>query len=119
MKNILLIEDDESHLARWVDELDIYGYKDPTCAKTVEQALIQLPQKLWDAVAVDGCIGGDNFNSPPLIAQIKTVVSFNCPIIAASRSPELAKLMLQAGCTHAVRMKDHVPGFIHSILRRQ
>jgi DNA-binding response OmpR family regulator len=118
-KNILLIEDDNDQLNRWLEELELYGYKDTTCARTIEEAIILFPQKQWDAIVVDGCIGGDDFNSPPLIKEIKAKSKAECPIIAATKNPDLAQLMIDAGCTHVARAKDHVPGMLHSILRRQ
>lgn len=116
-KTVLLIEDNVEQLERWTSEIQDDGYE-VICADSIEKALEVFPQMQWDAVVVDGCIGGDDFNSPPLIREIKTKVKEGCPIIAATKNPDLATLMLEAGCTHAARKKDHVPGFVHSILRR-
>ena len=118
MKKVLLIDDEENRRKQWEEELRGDGYE-VTCAQSIEEATRVFPAHQWDAVVVDGCIGGNDFNSPPLIRMIKANVKGGCPIIAATRNPDLANEMIQAGCTHAIRTKDAAPGFVHSILRRQ
>ena len=117
-KYVLLVEDDQKYSDQWRLDLEEHGYS-VVWAVDIERALEVFPQRQWNAIVVDGCIGGDDFNSPPLIRQFKTQSRPGLPIIAATKNPDLATLMLEAGCTHAARKKDHVPGMLHSILRQQ
>ena len=117
-KCILLVEDGVQYLVHWKRELEDDGYE-VFCAENIPDALALFPTKQWAAIAVDGCIGGDEFNSPPLIKKFKAESQPGCPIIAASRSEELREMMVAAGCTHEARKKDHVPGLIDHILKRQ
>ena len=117
-KYILLVEDEVSFLLFWKKELEGYGYE-IEYAERIETTLEVFPTKQWDAIVVDGCIGGDYFNSPPLIRKFKTESKPTCAIVAASRSEELSELMMEAGCTHSVSRKNHVPGLVHSILSQQ
>jgi DNA-binding response OmpR family regulator len=119
MKNILLIEDNKDQLDFWVMDLNFYGYENVVCTQTIDGAYKLLSNTEWDAVIIDGCIGGDEFNCPPLINILKTTVKSTCPIIAATRSPELAALMKQAGCTHVARTKNHATEILHSVLKHQ
>jgi CheY-like chemotaxis protein len=118
-KNILLVEDDEKQMARFMEELiEIYGYE-ATCATSIREALDLFPTKQWDVISMDGCIGGEEFNSIPLIRRFKAESHPECVIIAASSSSHLGHLMLEAGCTCVANKKDHVPGIIDSVFRRR
>jgi len=120
-KHVLLIEDKPEQLKRWAEEFDcLYeGLYSVVCANSEEQAMEVFPQQQWDAVVIDGCLDGDNFDSPPLIRWLKERVKPGVPLIAASSNEELMGLMKDEGCTHSAFKKSHAPGIVHSILRRQ
>jgi len=119
-KHVLIIDDRPEQIKRWFEEFEMYdGLYLVVSASGAAEAMKVFPQNLWDAVVVDGCLSGDHFDSPPLIKWLKENSKPNCPIIAASSNPDLADLMVGAGCTHAAFKKDHAPGLVHSILRRQ
>jgi CheY-like chemotaxis protein len=116
-KKVLLIEDDLRHINDWEEELKDDGY-DVTYVESIPAARTLLEQDgRWDAIVFDGCIGGDDFNSPPLIKAFRAKMGEGCRMIAASSNPDLSKLMMDAGCTHMVMKKNHVPGMVHSLLR--
>lgn len=118
-KNILLVEDDEKQMARFMEELtEIYEYE-ATCARSIREAMELFPTKQWDVISMDGCIGGEEFNSIPLIKKFKAESRPDCVIIAASSSHYLGQMMLEAGCTCIANKKDHVPGIIDSVFRRR
>jgi CheY-like chemotaxis protein len=104
--NILLIEDGEASLFLWKRGLQDKGHE-PMCVRSIEKAREVFPQKQWDIIVFDGCIGGDDFNSPPLILDFKARSKDGCILIAASRSRELREQMVKAGCTHQ-SPKEHV-----------
>jgi DNA-binding response OmpR family regulator len=115
---VLLIEDSVSLLIQWKREFKEEGFKDVTCVESIARALEEFPLEQWDAISFDGCIGGDDFNSPPLIKKFKAECKPGCIMIAASSNEDLRQLMLQAGCTHEVRSKHHVPGIIIHLLSK-
>ncbi|MFA6158186.1 MAG: hypothetical protein WC763_00960 [Candidatus Paceibacterota bacterium] len=117
--NVLLIEDDLKQVEEFKAEMADYPQYQATYAMSLAEAVKLIPSKQWHAVSVDGCLGGDIFNSLPLIRMLKEKGDPDCVIIAASSSPYLGEEMLAAGCTHMARKKDHVPDLIHSILRRR
>ena len=118
MKNILLIEDDSTWLQRWQDDLrDEVGEYQICTAKTPQEAFGAFPLRQdWDAIIIDGCIGGDDFNALPVIEEIRK--TFSGVMIAASMNPDLRDMMMRAGCTSQTEKKYAVQQMLH-ILRRQ
>ena len=113
-KKILLIEDDLDWLKRWQSPLTRRYAMDIICARSIGEALEVFPTKNWDLIVVDGCIGGDDFNSPPLIQKMRE--TYSGPMVAASRSRELMMEMKKAGCSHKANEKSFVPAIIEDIL---
>ena len=119
-KHVLLIEDNETHRKYRLEEFELYdGLYVVTCATSVAQAMEVFPQQQWDAIIVDGCLDGDNFDSEPLIRWLREKVGPDRLMIAVSSNSDLVELMVKAGCTRGARNKAHAPGMVHSILRRQ
>ncbi len=115
-RKVLLIEDDLTFLERWKSCLVSKGYF-VLCAKTIEEALKAFPQHRWDAIVFDGCVGGDDFNSLPLIQKFRRESDPGCAMIAASSNEDLRAIMINGGCNHQAEKKEYVPGVVHAILR--
>ncbi len=116
---ILLIEDRDDVLEVWKIILARRGNFKVFCAKTLKKAHELFPQQQWDAIVFDGCVGGDEYNSEPLIKDFKPKCKYGCVLVAASNSKDLVELMVAAGCTHLVTSKDQVPNLLYSIFRDQ
>ncbi len=114
MINVLLIEDDLGQLREWVESLDGFEINIET-ATSISQAETEFPKKKWALVVVDGCIGGDDFNSPPLISKMRE--TYSGPMIATSKSSDLCEAMVNAGCDYRVEKKCFVPANIVHILK--
>src|SRR5213075_2951108 len=96
-KVIFVVEDDRSLQKAWQNWWAAFDYNiEVVSAYTLEEA-----ESLWreggkkDIVIMDGCLDGNNYNTSYLIREIRQ--TFTGPMIAASASPELRKLMMQAG----------------------
>ena len=116
MKNILLIEDNSNKMEMIKLELRELGYE-PVCARNVEEAFASFPAKQWDAIAIDGCLDGHNFNCQPLIKKFVAECKKGCILLAMSSATELSEEMVGLGCTHMVRKKEHAAGKIHKLLK--
>jgi len=117
MKNILLIEDDVECLKDWEIRLTRFLNKfnlNIVCTTSVGQAKLVFPTEKWDAIVFDGCIGGNDFNSPDLIREMRKTAT--CPMIAASSNPDLIPHMREAGCDYEVEKKVFVPQRVARIL---
>ncbi len=115
IRNVLLVDDDTVILGRWRESLIDLGYRVVT-ATTIEEARRVFPDLEWDAIAVDGCIGGDEFNCVPLIREFKEKCKPSCVIVAASNNRDLLAYMRDAGCTDVAEGKRFVPAVIYSHL---
>ncbi|MEX0931330.1 MAG: response regulator [Candidatus Paceibacterota bacterium] len=115
MKNVFIIEDVESISQLMQTLLEKRGYA-VVLATNVQDALDCFPRKVWDAIIFDGCLGGEEFNSGPLIEEFKDKVPEACLLVAASSSPDLRKTMMKMGCTHETP-KNNAPNLVHSLLR--
>ena len=113
---VLLIEDDPTVIKNWLADLSQQGIMAEN-ASSLESAVKIFPKEQWDVIVFDGCLGGDEFNTQPLIEDFKKKVSEKCIMIAASSNSILNECMLVEGCTHKANGKDRVPRMIFELLR--
>jgi len=91
------------------DKIDIHnlflgqvaGRADMVLVATIEYAeKIIGRENDFDAIALDGCVPGDEINTLPLLKKL--LDKFCCPIIAISSSKWYNKELIEAGCTHSL-----------------
>lgn len=113
-KHVLVIEDEAIIILDWQNSLKRLPIQ-LTPAVSLEEAERLFPIKEnWDAIVVDGCLGGDNFNTEALVRAIRER-GYTGPMIAASKSPDIRKLLISAGCDEE-SPKEFVPAHIVKVL---
>jgi DNA-binding NtrC family response regulator len=110
--NIFIAEDNVEHQKAWARELNRQGHL-VISAYTVRAGLELLAEnRKFDVFVLDGCLNQDNDADYYHLLEIIKEKYPNAPVIAASRSPDLRKLMLREGCT------DQAPknGVVNAVL---
>ena len=115
-KHVLVIEDDTEIIVRWQSSLRRLPIR-LTPAVNLDEANRLFPIKTWDVIVVDGCLGGDDFNTEELVRTIREQ-GYTGPMIAASKNSELRKFLVCAGCDEESE-KEFVPANIARLLTQK
>ncbi|MFA6297322.1 MAG: response regulator [Candidatus Paceibacterota bacterium] len=114
-KQILVIEDDKNIILGYQGLLKKFPFEF-IVATTLEEAERLYPIREWDVIVVDGCLGGDDFNTGPLVKEIRAS-GYTGHMIAASGNPDLRRFLVEAGCSMDVE-KRFVPANILNLLQK-
>jgi len=113
MKHILIIEDSVDVVLGWREALRRFPFNF-IVAENLEKAEVLFPVRNWDVIVVDGCLGGDDFNTEALVHTIREQ-GYTGPMIAASKSPDIRRLLIRAGCDEE-SPKEFIPTHILDVL---
>lgn len=115
MKRILIIEDNERILRALVRALtrrdDVMVCQAETLPEA--EAVFADYHTQLDAIAIDGCVPGNDYNAHWLIEKFRE--SYSGPIIAIAGAEIIRKAMLRDGCSHECE-KIRLPAFLDKLL---
>lgn len=114
LKKVLIVEDEEDWQGIWGRFLKREGIE------VLEGLTLKEGEQLFESnpdlalVIMDGCVGGEELNSTPLVQKMR--LTFNGPIVAASGSSSFRKQLMKIGCSHEAP-KDMVSALVSKILK--
>jgi len=115
---VLIIEDSAAWQLRYRTDLpstvEIVEARKFEVANTIIDQLIA-GTTTFDAIVFDGCLYGNDFDTPPLIKKVKAF-GFAGPMIAGSSNPRLNIMLMAVGCTHDAGVKERVVGLLYDTL---
>ena len=114
-KTVFIIEDEESWLKLWKEEIsqEKVEIKEASNLIDAEDMLFGKKRDNFDAVVMDGWIGGQNTLS--VISRIREELGYTGPILAASSSPDFRITMIRHGCDHEAP-KEKIPEKLAEVL---